>query len=143
MRSSNDRILTAHVGRLPRSMELTALLLKRDAGAAVDESELKALVQASTLDTVQKQTAAGIDIVNDGEQPRARFSTQIVCCLSGFGARSTSRRRQATDYSRFPGFAEYCVPPANLHELIWSIAAAPSLSSTVNRRARWTWSEFH
>jgi 5-methyltetrahydropteroyltriglutamate--homocysteine methyltransferase len=107
VRTSDDRILTTHVGSLPRSTELTALLLKRDAGVAVAESDLKALVQACTVDTVRKQIAAGIDIVNDGEQPRAGFSTQIVSRMSGFGVRSASRRRQATDYTRFPGFAEY------------------------------------
>ncbi len=107
MRTSDDRILTTHVGSLPRSTELTTLLLKRDAGVTVDENELKALVQACTTDAVRKQIAAGIDIVNDGEQARAGFSTQIAARMSGFGARSASRRRQATDYTRFPGFAEY------------------------------------
>ena len=107
MRTSEDRILTSHVGSLPRSTELTALLLKRDSGAVTDEAELKALVQACTIDAVGKQVAAGIDVVNDGEQARAGFSTQIVARMAGFGARSASRRRQATDYTRFPGFAEY------------------------------------
>lgn len=106
MKKSDGRILTTHVGSLPRSNELTDLLLQRDAGKPVDAAKFAALVERCTTDTVRKQIAAGVDIVNDGEQARVEFSTQIVSRISGFGSRS-SKRRQSTDYTRFPGFAEY------------------------------------
>ncbi|HUF80810.1 MAG TPA: hypothetical protein VMN03_06715 [Burkholderiales bacterium] len=62
-------------------------------------------IDAAVRQVVEAQLQAGIDIVNDGEQSRPGFSTYITERMRGFGGQSA--RRSATDFSRFPGFAEY------------------------------------
>jgi 5-methyltetrahydropteroyltriglutamate--homocysteine methyltransferase len=62
MQNSTDRILTTHVGSLPRPQELLSLY-KRKAPA----SELEAALKAAVAEVARKQVEAGIDFVNDGE----------------------------------------------------------------------------
>lgn len=103
MRRSEQRILTTHVGSLPRSVELGDLLIRDEAGEAVDKAELARLAEAAVHHVVARQTAAGIDVVNDGEQPRVGFQTYVAQRMKGFGGES--RRPSPTDYANFPIFA--------------------------------------
>ena len=73
MRTSETRMLTTHVGSLPRSPRLTELLLQQERGEVIDEAELAREVEAAVETIVRKQLEAGIDIGNDGEQPRVAF----------------------------------------------------------------------
>ena len=103
MRRSEHRILTTHVGSLPRSAELGDLLIRDEAGEAIDKARLARLGEAgrsSIAIVVARQTAAGIDIVNDGEQPRVGFQTYVAQRMKGFGGES--RRPSPTDYANFP-----------------------------------------
>ena len=70
---SRDRILTTHVGSLPRNETLSDLLVRREAGEAVDEPAFAAEMDRAVRHVVEKQAAAGIDVGNDGEQQRGRF----------------------------------------------------------------------
>ena len=72
---SERRILTTHVGSLPRPPALRDLLVRQDRGEPVDARDLAGHVEAAVRWAVERQLAAGIDIVNDGEQPRVGFST--------------------------------------------------------------------
>lgn len=76
---------TTHVGSLPRSAELTAALLKRDHGDAVDEAAFDALVTKEIEGAVRAQVEAGVTIVSDGELGKVGYSTYITRRLSGFG----------------------------------------------------------
>lgn len=105
MKASDERILATHVGSLPRKRLLTDLLLARERGAEIDLRALKDHVETAVKDVVRAQIEAGVDVINDGEQPRTGFSTHVVDRVSGFSGQSS--RPQATDYKRFPGFAEY------------------------------------
>jgi 5-methyltetrahydropteroyltriglutamate--homocysteine methyltransferase len=67
MRISTDRILTSHVGSLPRPEDLIAANRAREASAASDEAGFQAILRASVADIVRHQRALGIDIPNDGE----------------------------------------------------------------------------
>jgi len=67
MRTSQDRILTTHVGSLPRPPELKALLVRKDQGEAYDKAALERLTRQAVVDIVRRQAETGIDIVNDGE----------------------------------------------------------------------------
>ena len=58
MRISTERILTTHVGSLPRSREVVDLLYKKDAGEPFDDFRLGAAVAAGVADAVAKQAAA-------------------------------------------------------------------------------------
>src|SRR5436309_2743315 len=73
MMLSRDRILTTHVGSLPRNDELSDLLIRREEGEPVDMDRLRQAMDRAVEDAVKKQMAAGIDIGNDGEQQRIAF----------------------------------------------------------------------
>ena len=103
MKHSTDRILTTHVGSLPRSAELSDLLIRDEAGETVDKALLAAKGEAAVRHVVAAQAAAGVDVVNDGEQPRVGFQTYVVQRMKGFGGES--KRPSPTDYANFPAFA--------------------------------------
>ncbi|HSE91992.1 MAG TPA: cobalamin-independent methionine synthase II family protein [Methylomirabilota bacterium] len=103
MRTSDERILTTHVGSLPRPPALRDLLVKQDRGEAIDERELDRQVEAAVRDVVARQQAAGIDVGNDGEQPRVGFSTYVARRMQGFGGES--KRPPARDAVEFPDYA--------------------------------------
>lgn len=100
LQNSTDRILTTHTGSLPRTPELTALLVARDQGAAYDEQALREETAAVLARTVDAQLDVGLDVVNDGEVPRVGFSTYIRERLSGFGG--TGHRKPTLDSVKFP-----------------------------------------
>ncbi len=47
MKTSQDRILTTHVGSLPRSQEVTDVVFGRENGVAMDEAQAEAVDQRS------------------------------------------------------------------------------------------------
>jgi methionine synthase II (cobalamin-independent) len=89
---SRDRILTTHVGSLPRNVKLSDLLLRQEAGEKFDPNEMAAELDRAVRHVVDKQAAAGIDIGNDGEQQRVGFQTYVPQRMSGFGGVSASSR---------------------------------------------------
>ena len=104
MKKSDARILTTHVGSIPRPAALRELLVRWDRGEPVDEAALAREAEAAVRDVVARQLEAGIDVGNDGEQPRAGFSTYVAGRMRGFGG--TSRRELAQDLIDFPDYAE-------------------------------------
>lgn len=81
---NTDRILSTHVGSLPRPDDLKALLYAREEGQPVDMTEFDALADAAVDDAVHRQVEAGIDIVSDGELAKPGFVSYILQRLSGF-----------------------------------------------------------
>jgi 5-methyltetrahydropteroyltriglutamate--homocysteine methyltransferase len=104
MKRSDARILVTHVGSIPRPGPLRDLLVRQDAGEAVDARELERQAEAAVRHVVERQLAAGVDVGNDGEQPRAGFSTYVARRMRGFGGES--RRPLARDLVEHPDFAE-------------------------------------
>lgn len=104
MKRSDERILVTHVGSIPRPAALRDLLVRQDAGEAVDARELERQAEAAVRHVVERQLAAGVDVGNDGEQPRAGFSTYVARRMRGFGGES--RRPPALDLLDHPDFAE-------------------------------------
>ena len=104
MLHSRDRILTTHVGSLPRNEVLTDLLIRREAGEAIDRDTMAAEMERAVRDIVAAQTAAGIDIGNDGEQQRVGFQTYIPARMSGFGGES--KRKVGKDFREVPELIE-------------------------------------
>jgi 5-methyltetrahydropteroyltriglutamate--homocysteine methyltransferase len=100
MLTSRDRILTTHVGSLPRNDKLSELLIKREAGESYDRAEFDAEMDKAVRHVVEKQQAAGIDIGNDGEQQRVGFQTYVPARMSGFGG--VSNRRRGREFEEFP-----------------------------------------
>ena len=104
MQHSADRILTTHVGSLPRADRLLQMLVDREAGQAIDAAAFEKQV-AHDLDYIlQKQDEAGVDIIGDGELPRLGFSFYVKDRMAGFGGHSP--RGTVTDFAKFPGYAK-------------------------------------
>jgi 5-methyltetrahydropteroyltriglutamate--homocysteine methyltransferase len=103
MQRSTDRILTTHVGSLPRSPTLTDLLIRQERDEAIDTVLLARETCSAVEEVVRQQIAAGVDIINDGEQPRVGFQTYVPQRMKGFGG--ASNRPYSLDYAEFPGFA--------------------------------------
>jgi 5-methyltetrahydropteroyltriglutamate--homocysteine methyltransferase len=98
VRTSTDRILTTHVGSLPRSEELAEVLFRKDKG---EFSEAGAgIIKDSVAQVVQAQVDAGIDIPNDGEQGKVGYSTYMMDRLNGFGG--DTERKIALDLVGHP-----------------------------------------
>lgn len=104
MLQSRDRILTTHVGSLPRAESLSDLLIRREEGANIDAEQLAREMDRAVLHVVQKQAEAGIDIGNDGEQQRVGFQTYVPQRMSGFSG--ASKRRTSRDHTEFPALLE-------------------------------------
>jgi len=101
---STNRILTTHVGSLPRQPDLLALMQKKSRGEAVDAAQLASVLKASVADIVKRQVEAGIDLVSDGELSKPSYATYIADRLTGFGGESKgdvpADLRDFKDYSR-------------------------------------------
>jgi 5-methyltetrahydropteroyltriglutamate--homocysteine methyltransferase len=104
MIGSRDRILTTHVGSLPRDAELTDLLIRREAGEKVDPKQMADTMDRSVAYVVTKQKEAGIDIGNDGEQQRVAFQTYMAQRMTGYAGES--RRKAGRDFVEFPELLE-------------------------------------
>jgi 5-methyltetrahydropteroyltriglutamate--homocysteine methyltransferase len=104
MLTSRERILTTHVGSLPRGEALSDLLIAREDGQKIDPATLGAEMDRAVRHVVEKQKLAGIDIGNDGEQQRVGFQTYIPQRMSGFAGES--KRRRGRDYEEFPELTE-------------------------------------
>ncbi len=103
MLSSTDRILTTHVGSLPRNEALADLLIRQEAGETIDPAVLASQIEAATAHVIASQVKAGVDIGNDGEQSRVGFQTYVPRCMCGFGGES--KRPPARDQLEFPSYA--------------------------------------
>jgi 5-methyltetrahydropteroyltriglutamate--homocysteine methyltransferase len=100
---SQDRILVTHVGSLPRPPALRELLVRQDRGEPIDRAALDREVDLAVARVVARQLEAGVDVGNDGEQPRPGFSTYVATRMRGFGGES--RRPLARDLIDFPDYA--------------------------------------
>ena len=83
MKRSEHRILTTHVGSLPRPSDLLLPLHARDSGERYDGTSLERQISEAVSAVVRKQTDLGIDVVNDGEHARASFATYANTRIGG------------------------------------------------------------
>jgi 5-methyltetrahydropteroyltriglutamate--homocysteine methyltransferase len=109
---SQDRILTTHVGSLPRPPDLLASLEARERGDAFDRAAFEARLAEAVREVVARQVASGIDSVCDGEQSKISYTFYVRHRLSGIGAApggpldrppQTGAHRDIADH---PDFAE-------------------------------------
>ena len=73
MKTSTDRILTTHVGSIPRPESVRTLLRARLGGQRIDEAELVARATEAVAEVVRRQGEVGLDVVSDGEMSKTRF----------------------------------------------------------------------
>jgi 5-methyltetrahydropteroyltriglutamate--homocysteine methyltransferase len=93
-------IRTTHVGSLPRSAELSRLLIARDKGEPYDKQVFADTVDKAVAGAVRQQQAAGVDILSDGEQSKVSYATYVTDRLTGFGGHSY--RKFALDLAELP-----------------------------------------
>ena len=154
MRLSTARILTTHVGSLPRSQAVTDVLFARERGETVDARADAAVIKAAVAEVVRRQVAVGIDVVSDGEMSKISYATYIAQRFSGFGG--DTPREPGQDLVEFPGLltklaergstAKYrrprCIAEvklsdaeplrADLRNMQAAITAAPSAGAFIN-----------
>jgi 5-methyltetrahydropteroyltriglutamate--homocysteine methyltransferase len=108
MRPDAGRILTTHSGSLPRPQGLLRLLLAEDAGQPVDEAALRSDVRDAVRETVRRQAAAGVDVLNDGEVGKPSYATYVKDRLTGFGGEGSLEEITAavTGLEDFPDYWE-------------------------------------
>jgi 5-methyltetrahydropteroyltriglutamate--homocysteine methyltransferase len=104
MRRSTDRILTTHTGSLPRPPAVVELLLREQKQPGAHRAALAAAVDQAVADVVQKQVAAGLDIINDGEQGRTDYTVHVIDRLTGF--EGTLAPPKGTGEPEFPELAQ-------------------------------------
>jgi 5-methyltetrahydropteroyltriglutamate--homocysteine methyltransferase len=109
---SQDRILTTHVGSLPRPPDLLALLEARERGEAIDEAAFAAHLAEAVREVVARQVAVGIDSVCDGEQSKISYTFYVRHRLAGVGIATGAepgrppRTAQHRDIADHPDYAE-------------------------------------
>src|SRR5205823_6750294 len=117
-----ERILTTHAGSLPRPDDLADLIWARLDGQEVDEAGLETRIESAVADVIEKQQAAGIDIVSDGEMSKTGFSTYVNERFSGFAGRSEF---QADDVADFPQLAMRLFNTPSMAHIVFSNCVGP------------------
>src|SRR5262245_61366996 len=88
MKRSDDRFLTTHTGSLPRPEDLIRMMFAKEEGVPVQAEPLAGRIREAVAEIVRRQTAAGVDVINDGEMSKPSYATYIKDRLNGFGGES-------------------------------------------------------
>ena len=104
MKTSTGRLLTTHVGSLPRSESVTAGIFAIEAEEDIDLVQHCDNVATAVVDVVNRQVEVGVDVVSDGEMSKLSYATYIKDRISGF--EGDSPRRAPADLEQFPSFLE-------------------------------------
>jgi 5-methyltetrahydropteroyltriglutamate--homocysteine methyltransferase len=99
---STNRIITTHVGSLPRNQTVVDLLFKREQAEPYDQIEFDRAMEQAVAQTVSKQVDIGVDIVSDGETSKIGYATYIKDRLTGF--EGDNPRQIALDLQDYPDF---------------------------------------
>jgi 5-methyltetrahydropteroyltriglutamate--homocysteine methyltransferase len=122
MITSTDRILTTHVGSLPRPADLDELLFARDQGRPYHAEALAARVQEVTSEVVNAQIDAGVDLICDGEVGKIGYSTYVKERLTGFGGESAPI--QTREMMEYPGTVQNLIE-GSLAKMVLSACNGP------------------
>ena len=102
MKTSQERILTTHVGSLPRRDRLADMLVAKAQDETIDQTAFDEAVAEAMTYVVSRQIETGIDIGNNGEMPRTDFISYITERMSGFGRGDGPQRQLPLDAKTFP-----------------------------------------
>lgn len=101
-KSNQSKVLTTHVGSLPRTQNVVDCIFARENGNDYDQAVFDAVIADAVQTTVDKQIQAGIDVVSDGENSKISYATYIKDRYTGFSG--DSPRNPPADLQRFPTF---------------------------------------
>jgi 5-methyltetrahydropteroyltriglutamate--homocysteine methyltransferase len=107
MLASTERILTTHVGSLPRPQDVVDLLFAEDRGEPLDGKRFESVVRRAVEDVVRRQAEVGIDAASDGEMSKISYATYIRHRLTGF--EGDSPRPTPQDLDEFPEYRDRLV----------------------------------
>ena len=96
------RILTTHVGSLPRTQDVVDFIFAREREEPFDAAAFNAGMAAAVSNSVKKQKDAGIDIVSDGETSKISYATYVKDRYTGFSGNGP--RNAPADLKMFPSF---------------------------------------
>ena len=133
--SDGTRILTTHVGSLPRPQDVVDVVFADDRGEHVDPDRFEQVVGDAVADRVRHQVEAGIDVVSDGEMSKIGYATYIRHRLSGFEVGDVPRATPA-DLDAYPVFRDRLARPAGAPSTCARSAAGRSPTSTPSRCSR-------
>ena len=107
MKTSTERILTTHVGSLPRPKEVADLLFAQDRGESYDPAHFDAVMRRGVSEAIRLQREAGVDVVSDGETSKISYATYIRHRLTGF--EGDSPRPTPQDIDELPEYRDKLV----------------------------------
>jgi 5-methyltetrahydropteroyltriglutamate--homocysteine methyltransferase len=121
MNRSTERILTTHVGSLPRSPDLLSLVRDRNDGKDVDSEQFEPLLKQGVNEAVKHQVDTGLSVVNDGELSRITFANQLGSRLNGFEVDKDVVNRGPSHPAEAAEFPEFYERPSasGFSELRW------------------------
>ncbi len=102
MKYSTQRILTTHVGSLPRPSKVAELLFAKEREEEYDQTDFDETVASAVKDAVARQVEVGVDIVSDGEMSKISYATYIKERISGF--EGDSPRNPPKDLQDYPSY---------------------------------------
>jgi 5-methyltetrahydropteroyltriglutamate--homocysteine methyltransferase len=105
VKHSTERILTTHVGSMPRPQAVVDQLFAQDKNDAYDPDAFDAVMTQAVKEVAHKQVNAGVDIISDGEMSKISYATYIRHRLTGFEIADVPRATPK-DLDDFPGFKE-------------------------------------
>ena len=100
-----QRILTTHVGSLPRPERVVTQLFAQDSGLNYVEADFDTTMAAEVADVVARQAKSRVDVVSDGEMSKISYATYIRHRLTGFEL-GEMPRAVPRDLDDFPDFKE-------------------------------------
>jgi 5-methyltetrahydropteroyltriglutamate--homocysteine methyltransferase len=107
MKTSQERILTSHVGSLPRTQAVLGILERHETRADTAEPAFDPVVQQAVMDNVQRQLDVGIDVVSDGEASKISYATYVKDRLTGFSeSGATEAAKPHLDLAPFPDYRQ-------------------------------------
>ena len=107
MQGNKDRILTTHVGSLPRTVEVLDAMKAKVGGETYSEDDYQAKITRGVKEIVKQQADLGIDVVADGEMSKPGFFSYIEERLDGFEARPNEKYNLfAAEIAAFPEYYE-------------------------------------
>jgi len=101
---TTDRIRTTHTGSLPRPEALLTVLADKEAGKPIDKAATEAVLSRAVEECVDRQIAAGVDIVSDGEFSKPSYATYVKDRLSGFAGEGAFP--MPADLAEYPEYAK-------------------------------------
>ena len=99
-----SKILTTHVGSLPRTQEVVDFIFAREKEQPYDLAAFDACMTSAVSETVRRQVEAGVDIVSDGETSKISYATYVKDRYTGFDG--DSPRNAPADLKQFPTFLQ-------------------------------------